>query len=118
MPPCGAGELTRARRVVLEPEHVRIPRGRDDPELVRWRVLGQPRHGALVEPTVDFRVAIRKGEAAGAVVVTPGEVLVELPEQRLVRISGHVRGKVTPVNAILPLVQQDERLCGARVEEV
>src|ERR1039457_2065693 len=72
-----AARLSQTGRVILQPGHVLIARGRGENVKERIRPDRERRHGAIVLPALELGMAVGKREAAGTVVIHAGGISVE-----------------------------------------
>ena len=63
--------------MILEPGNIHIAWGLDKVSKQRVGPYGKGRHGALVEPTMDFCMSVSEGEPASAMMVHAWEITVE-----------------------------------------
>lgn len=89
----------------LEPAYVHVVRGGE--VVVDVPAFDDGRQGAVVAPPVNFRMPIGEREATGQMMVVAGQI-VKAIAPGLVGPTGHARGKVAHVNAVLAHVEKDE----------
>lgn len=95
--------LERTRRAFHQPQHVLVVRrGNVERDLLS---LLQDGNRPGVHPFLDLGMAVRKGEAAGAVMVA-GRVVHDLPLGRFVGIAGHADDHFAVIDGVLTLIHE------------
>src|SRR5437773_5449648 len=106
----------QSRASLLQPEHVTIVWRRGS----QWQVLPRldRRFSARVEPAFDLRMAVRKRDAAGAVVIARG--YVNQPKAAWIpRVEpSHVHDEKTVVDSVLAFIGDHPDACGTRKSHV
>src|SRR5271166_3831468 len=100
--------------MLLEPDHIWI--------VWRGKLIGnfsveiKRRHRAIIPPALEFSMAIHERKSASPMMIAAGQV-VKSGLFGMVRPTGHVRGEIAPVDAVLAHIQKQKSSTRARIKK-